>query len=75
VSDNEESVAQRINDFITSHRPKWICNKCIMEALGLGQHAHVAQNTIALGTTSDFDRETAQCGLCKNERLVIRATE
>jgi hypothetical protein len=65
-------VAQRINDFITAHGQP-ICDKCIMETLELTAHAHSAQITGALGTTSDFMREPGQCSLCKNERVVIHA--
>jgi hypothetical protein len=65
-------VAQRINDFITAHG-KPICDKCIVDALHLTAHAHSAQITAALGTTSDFTRDRAQCSVCKNERTVIHA--
>lgn len=74
MANGDRHVAQRINEFVTAHRPEAVCNKCIMFALGLTQNAHVAQNTIALGTTSDFRREEDQCSLCKNTRIVIRAT-
>jgi hypothetical protein len=65
-------VAQRINDFVTTHgRP--VCDRCIMGALKLTAHAHSAQITGALGTTSDFTRKMGICSLCKNERVVIDA--
>jgi hypothetical protein len=66
-------VAQRINDFITT-RGQPVCDRCIMGALRLTAHAHSAQITGALGTTSDFTRRSGQCSLCKNERVVIHAT-
>ena len=66
-------VAQKINDFITSRRPDAVCDKCIVESLGLTVSAHAAQITAALGTTSDFVRERGDCSLCKNERMVIHA--
>jgi len=66
-------VPQKINHFITSRRPAAVCDKCIVESLGLTAHAHSAQITAALGTTSDFERELGECSLCKNERMVIRA--
>lgn len=66
-------VAQRVNEFITKHSPKAICDKCICEAMGFNSHAHAAQITGALGTTSDFVRGHGECMLCKNERVVIRA--
>lgn len=66
-------VAQRVNDFITQQRPKAVCDKCICDAMGFVSHAHSAQITGALGTTSDFDRSKGSCATCKNERVVIRA--
>lgn len=67
-------VAQRVNDFITGRHPDAVCDKCICEEMGFNSHAHAAQITGALGTTSDFDRRSGVCVLCKNERTVIRAT-
>lgn len=66
-------VAQKINDFIQRHHPGAVCDKCIVAGLNLTQHAHSAQNTAALGTTSDFDRDKGNCSLCKEDRVVIRA--
>lgn len=66
-------IAQQVNNFITEHRPDAVCDKCICEAMNFNSHAHAAQITGALGTTSDFDRRQGQCSLCKNERIVIRA--
>lgn len=66
------SVPQRINDFISSHRPNPVCNKCIAEGVGLtNDTAHPAQVTGALATTSDFIQEEGTCSLCKNQRKVI----
>ncbi|TPI32369.1 hypothetical protein FJW07_27440 [Mesorhizobium sp. B3-1-9] len=50
-------VAQMINDFVTVQYPGAICDRCIAEALHLSSHAHAAQTTEALGTTSDFTRQ------------------
>jgi hypothetical protein len=66
-------VAQKINDFITTHGAP-VCDGCIVDALNLTAHAHSAQITAALGTTSDFTRQRAQCSVCKNERIVIHAS-
>jgi len=66
------SVPQRINDFITSHKPDAICNKCIASGVGLtNDAAHPAQITGALATTSDFTQERGQCALCKDTKKVI----
>ncbi len=69
------SVPQRINDFITSHRPKPVCNKCIADGIGLiNAGAHPAQVTGALATTSDFTQEMGTCSLCKATKKVIART-
>ena len=66
-------ITQRINNFVTEHRPKAVCDKCICEVLDYYSSANSALITEALGTTPDFDRRHGQCALCKNERIVIRA--
>jgi hypothetical protein len=65
-------VAERVNDYITCRRPNAVCDPCIAEALGLGQQAHASQITAALGTSSDFIRETARCSICGAIKKVIR---
>lgn len=67
-------VAQRVNDWITEQRPKPVCDTCIVQGLNLTQQAHAAQITTALGTTSDFIRAKGVCSICKNERMVIKAS-
>lgn len=66
-------VAQKINDFVRAHG-KPICDKCIIDGLKLTAHAHSAQITASLGTTSDFTRKQAECSVCKNDRIVIHST-
>jgi len=68
-------VAQRVNDLMTSQRPQAICDKCICNELKFNSHAHAAQITGALGTTSNFDRTRGNCSMCKNDRIVIRALQ
>lgn len=65
-------IAQKINNFITKMSPKKTCNNCIVSGLGLTQVAHAAQNTAALGTTSDFIREKGLCSICGEVREVIQ---
>lgn len=66
------SVPQRINDFITTHRPSPVCNKCIAAGIGLtNDAAHPAQITGALATTSDFTQESGTCSICKGNKKVI----
>jgi hypothetical protein len=67
------SVPQRINDFITSHRPNPVCNRCIADQVGLtNDGAHPAQVTGALATTNDSSQEEGTCVICKNQKRVIR---
>lgn len=67
------SVPQRINDFITSHRPNSVCNKCIADGVRLANDgAHPAQITGALATTNDFIQEDGTCAICKGQKKVIR---
>ncbi|PBC18678.1 hypothetical protein FJV83_28570 [Mesorhizobium sp. WSM4307] len=68
-------VAQMINDFVTLLHPGAVCDRCIAEALRLSSHAHAAQTTEALGTTSDFARYRGRCVICDSERTVTIARE
>jgi len=65
-------VAQKINNFITSRHPAAVCDQCIVGSLNLAAHAHSAQITAALDTTTDFVRKRENCSICNNERMVIR---
>ena len=66
-------IAQKVNDLITSRAPRAVCDACIVDALGFSSHAHAAQITAALGTTSDFIRQAGTCSICKKDRIVIHA--
>ena len=67
------SVPQRINDFITAHKPDALCNRCIARGVGLtNDAAHPAQITGALATTGDFTQEQGVCAMCKGSKKVIR---
>ena len=68
------SRPQEVNDFITKHRPKPVCNKCIAQGLGWrNDAAHPAQITGALSTTSDFVQERGRCSICGDTKQVIRS--
>jgi hypothetical protein len=67
------SVPQKINDFITQHRPQPVCNKSIAVGVGLSNDtAHPAQVTGAFATTNDFVQEYGIYSICKNSKKVIR---
>ena len=67
-------VAERVNKLIASLQGEAICDRCICDRLNFNSHAHSAQITGALGTTSDFHREKGRCSLCGEDRVVIKAT-
>ena len=67
-----ETIAERVNQFITVQKPRAICDDCIAAHLDLSRRQQSARVTGALETTSDFIRETGECGQCKNEKKVIR---
>ena len=67
------SLADRINEFITARRPESICDACISRALKV-RDQQINQVTIALATTSDFDRNPGRCVDCGKEQKVTRKT-
>lgn len=64
-------VAQKVNDLITGLCGEAICDRCIYDQMNFASHAHSAQITGALGTTSDFIREKSTCGKCGEVRTAI----
>ena len=67
------SLAGRINDYITGRKPDSICDACISRALEV-RDTQANQVTVALSTTSDFDREVGRCFDCGKEQKVTRKT-
>jgi len=67
-------VAQRVNNLITELDGRAICDRCICKEMGFRSHAHSAQITGALGTTSDFvrDEQKGECSRCGEMMRVIR---
>ena len=67
-------IAERVNDFITKRHPMAICDACIAQSLGL-LHQQANRVTMALGTTSDFDRGNGICVDCgKEQKVTARLT-
>lgn len=64
-------VAQKVNDLISGFAGKPLCDRCICDLMGFKSHAHSAQITGALGTTSDFQRKDGTCHRCGEVRVVI----
>ena len=65
------NLAERVNRYITNRRPETLCDACIARALNL-LHQQANRVTMALGTTSDFDRGNGMCADCDKEQKVIR---
>jgi uncharacterized protein with PIN domain len=64
-------IAQRVNDYLTRRRPDEVCDGCVASHLGL-RHQQANRVTMALGTTSDFTRETSRCTDCDRELVTTR---
>ena len=64
-------IAERVNEFITKRYPAPLCDACVASALVL-RHQQANRVTMALGTTSDFDRGNGICADCGKEQKVTR---
>ena len=67
-------IAERVNRHITELHPEGSCDGCIAVALGL-RHQQANRVTMALATTSDFERDIDICFECGKELKVIRRTQ
>lgn len=67
-----ETIASRVNEFITGQRPQAVCDDCIASRLHLSRRQQSARVTGALETTTDFEREVDQCAICGHDKKVIR---
>lgn len=64
--------SQQIDDFISRHRPKPLCGRCIAEGSGMDASGlRSDQIAAALGRGGDFNQETGVCGLCGKTTEVI----
>jgi hypothetical protein len=66
-------LAYRVNAYITKRRPEALCDACIARALDV-RHQQANRVTMALETTSDFDRGNGVCADCGKEQKVIVRT-
>ena len=64
-------LVQQVNDYITKRRPATVCDACIAKAMDI-RHQQANRVTMALETTSDFDRGNGICADCAKEQKVIR---
>ena len=64
-------IAERVNEYVTKRYPEAICDACVAKALKL-RHQQANRVTMALGTTSDFDRGGGFCIACGKDQKVTR---
>ena len=64
-------IAERVNAYLTKRRPHPVCDACVAKSLKL-RHQQANRVTMALGTTSDFDRGNGICADCAKEQKVTR---
>lgn len=67
------TIAERVSDWLRQKRSEAYCDDCIQEQLDLSRRQQAFRVTSALGTTSDFERQTGNCSSCGKEKLVTRA--
>lgn len=67
-----DTIAWRVNEFITRAKPRAYCDDCIANAIKLSRRQQSARVTGALETTSDFVRELDECAGCGTQKKVIR---
>ena len=67
-----DTIARRVNAFVTAQRPRAYCDDCIADALELSRRQQSARVTGALETTNDFLREHDECAGCGSVKKVIR---
>ena len=65
------TIAERVNSFITEHRPNAFCDDCIAEQLSLSSRQEAQHITSALATTDSFQRVRGICSICGSEKKVI----
>lgn len=64
-------LAYKVNAHISGRSPDTICDACIAKSLDI-RHQQANRVTMALETTSDFDRGHGICEDCGKEQKVIR---
>ena len=65
------TIGERINSFITEHRPNAFCDDCITEHVRLSSRQHAQYVTDALATTDYFQRVSGTCSVCGSKKKVI----
>ncbi|UPH72512.1 hypothetical protein LGT41_0006765 [Abyssibius alkaniclasticus] len=66
-------LAYKVNSYISGRYPEAICDACIAASLEI-RHQQANRVTMALETTSDFDRGIGICEDCGKEQKVIKRT-
>lgn len=64
-------IAEQVNQYLTQRRPDELCDSCVADRLKL-RHQQANRVTMALGTTSDFERGSGMCVDCQRELITTR---
>lgn len=64
-------IAERVNQYLSQRRPDEICDSCVADHLKL-RHQQANRVTMALGTTSDFNRGAGRCVDCGRDLVTTR---
>jgi hypothetical protein len=67
------TIAEQVSGWLKQKKSEAYCDDCIQQQLKLSRRQQAFRVTSALGTTSDFKRQTGSCSLCGKEKLVTQA--
>ncbi|RWQ57823.1 hypothetical protein [Mesorhizobium sp.] len=65
------TIAKRVTDYITKHRPDELCDKCLAEALGI-RRSQANRVATAIEMTSEYQRTTGECKDCGEVKKVVK---
>ena len=73
MTTSQMTSAERVVDFLTSHRGEWYCDACISVEAGVAPSNQVNQITRPLALTPEYQRsDFATCHRCIQTRKCIR---
>ena len=68
------TVLDQVRAIVSRLSPAPVCDDCIAERLRLSVRQHANHKTRELAADRGFERELAECSLCRATKLVIRAS-
>ena len=67
------TIAENVSNWLRRQHKKAFCDDCIKEKLQLSRRQQAFRVTSALGTTSEFLRQSGICSACGSTKFVTRA--